>query len=420
MTIFNPAPSSGGSPGGSNGDIQYNNSGSFGGTNNATLDSSGNLIINTSGSLAVNGGSGTIAFFGSGDSYVISASENFGVNTSSPQYPLDVNGDIADSTSGDYFIGANGDSSYFNAVNGGNVGIGTNSPQAQLDVTNYLRVIGPDGNPPVSGQGIEMTYDTGGTNTGYMFTYDRSGPSILNTNVGDNNQLLLTSGGPIAIGNSDPIYALDINDNYSTGFDIGNSTVGRWNISNNGSALFANVSVPGVLGVQGPLVDASFSAGSAGQVLSSTGTATKWITTLPVANGGTGSSTALGIPLIVGNNRRTGLTAAQALTTLTVGASDTTYQISVNVNITAVTIASFTVTCTYTDETNTSRTLVLNFSQVSGTLVQTLTAALGAGAYEGVPLHIRAKAGTTIIIASAAGGTYTSITYNLEERIMQL
>lgn len=127
-----------------------------------------------------------------------------------------------------------------------------------------------------------------------------------------------------------------------------------------------------------------------------------------------------GVPIIVGNARMTGLTTAQALATYTVGASDTTFQVSANVNITAVTIASFQVTCTYTDETNTSRTLVLNFSQISGTLVQTLTAALGAGAYEGVPLQIRAKAGTTIIIASAAGGTYTSISYNLEERIMQL
>lgn len=141
---------------------------------------------------------------------------------------------------------------------------------------------------------------------------------------------------------------------------------------------------------------------------------------LPVANGGTGSSTALGIPLIVGNARQTGLTAARALTTLTVGGADTTYLVSANVNITAVTVASFQVTCTYTDETNTSRTLVLNFSQINGTYVQTLTAALGTGAYEGAPLQIRAKAGTTIIIASAAGGTYTSITYNLEERIMQL
>lgn len=122
-------------------------------------------------------------------------------------------------------------------------------------------------------------------------------------------------------------------------------------------------------------------------------------------------------PRIVGNARMTGRTAAQALATLTVGASDTTFQVSANVNITAVAVASFQVTCTYTDETSTSRTLVLNFSQISGTLVQTLTAALGTGAYEGVPLQIRAKTGTTIIIAST--GTFTSVTYNLEERIIQ-
>lgn len=150
------------------------------------------------------------------------------------------------------------------------------------------------------------------------------------------------------------------------------------------------------------------------------GGTTTLATALPVASGGTGSATALGIPLIVGNDRKTGLTAAQALATLTVGASDTSYHISANVLITASTAFSFSVTCTYIDEGNTSRTLTLNFSQISGTLVQTLTNVLGAGAYEGVPLHIRAKAGTTIVIASAGGGTYTTVTYSLEERIMQM
>lgn len=141
---------------------------------------------------------------------------------------------------------------------------------------------------------------------------------------------------------------------------------------------------------------------------------------LPLANGGTGSSTPLGIPMIVGNARMTALTAAQALTTYTVGASDATYIVSANVLVTASVTHSFTVTCSYTDESNTARVLTLNFSQLTGAFITAITNVTGASAYEGVPVQIRAKAGTTIIIQSAAGGTYTSVTYNLEERIVQM
>lgn len=137
------------------------------------------------------------------------------------------------------------------------------------------------------------------------------------------------------------------------------------------------------------------------------------------SNGGTGATSLLGagIPHVIGNQRVTAQTATVSLTAIPVGVSDATFDISANVNMTAVTLASFQTTCTYTDETNTSRTLVLNFSQINGTFVTTLTNALGAGAYEGVPVHIRAKAGTNITIAST--GTFTTVTYNLEERIVQ-
>lgn len=119
------------------------------------------------------------------------------------------------------------------------------------------------------------------------------------------------------------------------------------------------------------------------------------------------------------NGRSTAQSAAVAsLLAYTVGANDGSFFISANVNITAATTCSFTVTCTYTDETNTSRTLTLNFSQISGTLVQTLTNILGTGAYEGVPLHIRCKAATSITIGTT--GTFTSVTYNCEASIAQI
>src|SRR5579864_9338491 len=120
-----------------------------------------------------------------------------------------------------------------------------------------------------------------------------------------------------------------------------------------------------------------------------------------------------GVPAIYAAGRVTAQTSATAsISTYTVGAADGSFIVSANINVTAATTASFTCTCTYTDETNTSRTLTLNFSNVTGTLLTTITNATGTGAYEGVPLHIRAKASTAITFATV--GTFTSATYNAE------
>lgn len=128
----------------------------------------------------------------------------------------------------------------------------------------------------------------------------------------------------------------------------------------------------------------------------------------------------LHIPTVVGNDRKTGLTAAQALATFTVGQLDTSYHVSANVLVTTSTLHSFTITCTYTDDGNTSRIVTLPFQLLAGTSVTSITNAQGAVPYEGTLLHIRAKAGTTIVIEAPTGGTYTTVTYNLEERIVQI
>jgi hypothetical protein len=129
----------------------------------------------------------------------------------------------------------------------------------------------------------------------------------------------------------------------------------------------------------------------------------------------------LGHPAIYGYGRQTGQTAADAsVATYTLGASDGSFLISANVLVTTSVTHTFTVTCTYTDESNTSRVLTLTFSQLTGTLLTAITNVTGAGAYEGVPLHIRCKASTTITIATAAGGTYTSVNYNVEGAITEV
>lgn len=118
-------------------------------------------------------------------------------------------------------------------------------------------------------------------------------------------------------------------------------------------------------------------------------------------------------------SRSAAQTAAVAtVATQTVGAADASYIISANVLVTTSTVHSFTVTCTYTDEGNTSRTITLTFSNLAGTLVTAIANAAGAVPYEGVPLHIRAKAATTITIATT--GTFTTVTYNVEGNISQI
>jgi hypothetical protein len=130
----------------------------------------------------------------------------------------------------------------------------------------------------------------------------------------------------------------------------------------------------------------------------------------------------LGVPAVYGSGRQTAQTGADSsVATYTVGAADGFFEVSAYVNVTAATNANFTVTCTYTDEGGTSRTLTFGFTQLSGaTFLTAITNVTGVGPYESPVYRIHCKASTTITIASAAGGTYTSVTYNIEGTIVQV
>lgn len=127
-----------------------------------------------------------------------------------------------------------------------------------------------------------------------------------------------------------------------------------------------------------------------------------------------------GVMAIVASGRTVGTSAAVAsVTAYTVGASDSSFDIAANVNITAATTASFTVTCTYTDESNTSRTVTFSFVQNGVAVpIQTITNVTGVGAYCAMVMRIRCKSGTTITIAST--GTFTSVTYSIEGSVVQV
>lgn len=118
--------------------------------------------------------------------------------------------------------------------------------------------------------------------------------------------------------------------------------------------------------------------------------------------------------------RSTAQTAAiTSLAAVTVGAADASYEVSGNILITTATTHSFNMTCAYTDEGNTARTVTLNFSTVAGAISNAaITNAAGAVPYEGVPIRLRCKASTTITLATS--GTFTTVTYNAEGMIRRI
>lgn len=110
--------------------------------------------------------------------------------------------------------------------------------------------------------------------------------------------------------------------------------------------------------------------------------------------------------------------AVTSLTTYSPSAADGTFAVSANVLVTTSTTHNFSVQVTYTDESSTARTLTLPVAQLAGTFVTAITNVTGAGPYEGIPLHIRVKAATTITIKTA--GTFTTVNYNVDGFIVQL
>lgn len=131
------------------------------------------------------------------------------------------------------------------------------------------------------------------------------------------------------------------------------------------------------------------------------------------------STAGWGVPAIYAAGRSVAAVAAvPSVSTYTVGAADGSFEVSANVLVTTATTHAFTVTVAYTDEGNTARTLTLTFGLVAGGITTTSIAnANGAVPYLGVPMHIRAKAATTITVATT--GTFTTVTYNVEGIIKQ-
>jgi hypothetical protein len=127
----------------------------------------------------------------------------------------------------------------------------------------------------------------------------------------------------------------------------------------------------------------------------------------------------VGTPFIVAATRVTAQSAANAsIATYTTPASDGSYEVSMNMNVTAATALSTSMNCTYTDESNTSRTMIFPTTSLSGSfLAGGLVTATGA--FETPAMHIRCKASTSITLFTATG-TFTGVTYTAEGVIRQI
>lgn len=100
--------------------------------------------------------------------------------------------------------------------------------------------------------------------------------------------------------------------------------------------------------------------------------------------------------------------AASSIVTVTAGATDESYLVWGNINCTVFSSGTFSLQCNYTNESNVAQTPLFegHFTSGYGTTVT------GTGSFEGQPLALRVKAGTTITILTS--GTFTSLTYNAE------
>lgn len=126
-----------------------------------------------------------------------------------------------------------------------------------------------------------------------------------------------------------------------------------------------------------------------------------------------------GMPTIQARTRLTAQTAAVAsVAAFTVGAADGSFEVSMNFNATAVTVLATTCTCTYTDESNTARTMIFPVAQLSGSFIAA-GAITATGAWETPVMHIRCKAATVITLLTSAG-TFTAVTYTVEGVIKQI
>lgn len=139
-----------------------------------------------------------------------------------------------------FFAKPNGSSGFLERMRisqAGNVGIGTASPAAKLDVIDgYIRAREGANNAPTAGTGVELVYTAG---AGFVLAYDRAALAYKQLNILGNPIVLNNNPtiGKVGIGTSAPDLELDIESGATTytGLELTNThgSTRRWGIGAN-------------------------------------------------------------------------------------------------------------------------------------------------------------------------------------------
>lgn len=391
--INSPKLNTGGTPAGSDTEIQFNDGGEFGASPDLIWDQASLALTLGVDDNAIGGflsvaiqAANAVVTDNPGEKLQILA--GFGNGTGAGgQLQLESGQGGTSGAGGDMRLDAgNGDGSssggYIDIVSGTNTGNAGGSAE--------LKLYG--GTPTVGGQVILFSGSGKGGNGGKMDI--RAGSVFTSAGTGGQLDLLAGNGNDTGAGGLVLIAGGDSGATNANGGDI------KLNPGNNsGSGTEGKVK----------LVDGSSNIAA---VLNTNSLATSDKTFTFFNNSGS-------LNITNGNARAEAQTTANTnILTQAVGAADATFQLLANVLVTASTTHNFTVTVDYTDEGNTARTLTIPFSQLAGTIITAITNVTGAGPYEGVGLTIRAKASTNIVFKTA--GTFTTVTYNVDCSVVQI
>ena len=371
----------------------------FGGNYNvgSADDAANGLRIFNSGSggiaIRASGASATIrSYVGSTEAMRISSTGNVGIATTSPFSRFTVSGALSASTSqisivntegghsiiragisgvtnnGMSFVTANVDGSSQNVrmVVGatGNVGIGTTSPAASLHVganggvifgatagaVGTAQITTTSATSPVS---TRFAFGTDGTGWQYRIAKNTAGTIVDLVTVADN--------GRVGIGTTSPSTLLHVEGRIYAG-DIGIAT----------TSPTQKLHVVGNARITGAIFDSLNSSGTAGQVLSSTGTGTEWVTggggggsTIIVKDEGTTVGSSFTTLDFYGSNIQAGASGSTAVITAlnnagtgSVYSNDTTAQYAPTASFANVEINTVTVEATAPDTAGTTQKLI--------------------------------------------------------------
>ena len=212
-------------------------------------------------------GNGYLSFGAEASEGMRLTSTGLGIGTASPGNKLVVNGSsgttqiqLADSTAtNNLILGVNTSTVDIKGVNGfpmafytanaermrldtsGNLGIGTASPAAKLDVTGFARTttgaVFQGASNLASGAGLEVGYNTGSSYS-FLQSYDRTGSayrairlvgSTIDFDIANSVKATIDSSGNLGIGTSSPAVKLEVNGQIRTAAPTG-GTAANWRL----------------------------------------------------------------------------------------------------------------------------------------------------------------------------------------------